>query len=259
MVLGQDAVLREAVLALTARGHVLLEGAPGTAKTLLVRALSQALGLEFRRIQFTPDLMPSDITGVNLLTGQGGLHLPARPALRRPGAGRRDQPRAGQDPGGAARGDAGAARDGGRHQPPAQCELHGVRHPESDRVRRDLPAARGGARPLPDQEPARLSRRGGGAGDPATGAGWLRGRPSRRASASPQVLDAAGLEALAQCVPAGPGGAEPHRLHHGAGPGHPRRAGAHPRRVAAGQRRAAQARRRPRRCSTGGTTWSRTT
>ncbi|HTS89731.1 MAG TPA: MoxR family ATPase [Gemmatimonadales bacterium] len=71
VILGQDAVLREAVLALMARGHVLLEGAPGTAKTLLVRALSQAMGLEFRRIQFTPDLMPSDITGVNLLTGQG--------------------------------------------------------------------------------------------------------------------------------------------------------------------------------------------
>jgi MoxR-like ATPase len=59
------------VLALIARGHVLLEGAPGTAKTLLVRVLSQVLGLEFRRIQFTPDLMPSDITGVNLLTGHG--------------------------------------------------------------------------------------------------------------------------------------------------------------------------------------------
>ena len=73
VILGQDAVLREAVLALMARGHVLFEGAPGTAKTLLVRALSQALGLEFRRIQFTPDLMPSDITGVNLLTGQGGF------------------------------------------------------------------------------------------------------------------------------------------------------------------------------------------
>lgn len=71
VILGQDAVLREAVLALMARGHVLFEGAPGTAKTLLVRALSQAMGLEFRRIQFTPDLMPSDITGVNLLTPQG--------------------------------------------------------------------------------------------------------------------------------------------------------------------------------------------
>ena len=73
VILGQQAVLRETVLALLARGHVLFEGAPGTAKTLLVRALSQTLGLEFRRIQFTPDLMPSDITGVNLLTGQGGF------------------------------------------------------------------------------------------------------------------------------------------------------------------------------------------
>lgn len=71
VILGQGPVLREAVLALMARGHVLFEGAPGTAKTLLVRTLSRTLGLEFRRIQFTPDLMPSDITGVNLLTGGG--------------------------------------------------------------------------------------------------------------------------------------------------------------------------------------------
>jgi MoxR-like ATPase len=73
VVLGQEAALREAVLALMARGHVLLEGPPGTAKTLLVRALNEALGLAFRRIQFTPDLMPSDITGVNILSGQGGF------------------------------------------------------------------------------------------------------------------------------------------------------------------------------------------
>jgi MoxR-like ATPase len=71
VVLGQEAAVRDAVAALIARGHVLLEGVPGTAKTLLVRALSQVLSLEFRRIQFTPDLMPSDITGVNLLTGAG--------------------------------------------------------------------------------------------------------------------------------------------------------------------------------------------
>jgi len=73
VVLGQEPAIREAVAALMARGHVLLEGVPGTAKTLLVRSLSLALGLEFRRIQFTPDLMPSDITGVNLLTGQGNF------------------------------------------------------------------------------------------------------------------------------------------------------------------------------------------
>jgi MoxR-like ATPase len=72
VVLGQEAVLREALLALLARGHVLLEGPPGTAKTLLVRALNETLGLGFRRIQFTPDLMPSDITGVSVLGG--GTH-----------------------------------------------------------------------------------------------------------------------------------------------------------------------------------------
>src|SRR6476646_11523798 len=71
VVLGQPAAVREAVAALLARGHVLLEGVPGTAKTLLVRSLGLALGLEFRRIQFTPDLMPSDITGVSLLTTPG--------------------------------------------------------------------------------------------------------------------------------------------------------------------------------------------
>jgi MoxR-like ATPase len=72
VVLGQDEALRDVVAALVARGHVLLEGVPGTAKTLMVRTLSQVLRLEFRRIQFTPDLMPSDITGVNLLSGPAG-------------------------------------------------------------------------------------------------------------------------------------------------------------------------------------------
>jgi MoxR-like ATPase len=71
VVLGQETILRDVAVALIARGHVLLEGVPGTAKTLLVRTLSLTLGLEFRRIQFTPDLMPSDITGVNLLAGPG--------------------------------------------------------------------------------------------------------------------------------------------------------------------------------------------
>ncbi len=71
VVLGQEEAVRDAVAALIARGHVLLEGVPGTAKTLLVRALGEVLSLEFRRIQFTPDLMPSDITGVSLLAGPG--------------------------------------------------------------------------------------------------------------------------------------------------------------------------------------------
>ncbi len=69
VVLGQDEAIRECVVAVLARGHVLLEGVPGTAKTLLVRTLARALDVEYARIQFTPDLMPGDITGISVLTG----------------------------------------------------------------------------------------------------------------------------------------------------------------------------------------------
>ena len=60
---GQFAVIDQVIIALIASGHVLLEGVPGLGKTLLVRALSQALSLNHARVQFTPDMMPSDITG----------------------------------------------------------------------------------------------------------------------------------------------------------------------------------------------------
>ncbi|HWJ23738.1 MAG TPA: AAA family ATPase, partial [Gemmatimonadaceae bacterium] len=70
-VVGQDAVIDEALVAFLARGHALLEGVPGTAKTLLVRSLATALGARFGRVQFTPDLMPSDITGVSVLRESG--------------------------------------------------------------------------------------------------------------------------------------------------------------------------------------------
>ncbi len=79
VVLGQETVVREALHALLARGHVLLEGPPGTAKTLLVRAFNEALGLAFRRIQFTADLMPSDITGVSILNAGGEFTFRAGP------------------------------------------------------------------------------------------------------------------------------------------------------------------------------------
>src|SRR6266513_4954452 len=69
VVLGQRAATREALVCLLARGHVLLEGVPGTAKTLLVRTLALALDVKFQRIQFTPDLLPADIPGVTPLIG----------------------------------------------------------------------------------------------------------------------------------------------------------------------------------------------
>ena len=65
-ILGQDEGIEDALAAFIARGHVLIEGVPGTAKTLLARSLAASLGLKFGRIQFTPDLMPADVTGVSL-------------------------------------------------------------------------------------------------------------------------------------------------------------------------------------------------
>ena len=66
-IVGQDDVIDDALVTFLARGHMLLEGVPGTAKTLLVRTIASALGLRFKRVQFTPDLMPSDLTGVSML------------------------------------------------------------------------------------------------------------------------------------------------------------------------------------------------
>ncbi|HEX8833015.1 MAG TPA: MoxR family ATPase [Abditibacteriaceae bacterium] len=67
VVVGQEQIVEGVLMCLCAGGHVLLEGVPGLGKTLMVRALSQSLGLEFSRIQFTPDLMPADVTGTNII------------------------------------------------------------------------------------------------------------------------------------------------------------------------------------------------
>ena len=70
VVVGQDAAINLLLVALLSEGHVLLEGVPGTAKTLLVQAFAASLGLDFGRIQFTPDLMPGDVLGTNLFNFQ---------------------------------------------------------------------------------------------------------------------------------------------------------------------------------------------
>src|SRR4249920_4280470 len=68
VIVGQHDVIEQMLIALFARGHCLLEGVPGLAKTLLVSTLARSLNLTFSRIQFTPDLMPADITGTEVLT-----------------------------------------------------------------------------------------------------------------------------------------------------------------------------------------------
>src|SRR5512143_2619449 len=72
VIVGQSEVVDQVLWGLIAGGHVLLEGAPGLGKTLLVRTLASALELKFSRIQFTPDLMPSDVTGTNVLVMDAG-------------------------------------------------------------------------------------------------------------------------------------------------------------------------------------------
>lgn len=67
VIVGQDMIVEGVLMCLCAGGHVLLEGVPGLGKTLMVRTLAQSLGLEFSRIQFTPDLMPADVTGTNII------------------------------------------------------------------------------------------------------------------------------------------------------------------------------------------------
>jgi MoxR-like ATPase len=78
VIVGQEVVVEQALMAIFCRGHALLVGVPGLAKTLLVSTLSRALDLGFKRIQFTPDLMPADITGTDVLevdpeTGRRGF------------------------------------------------------------------------------------------------------------------------------------------------------------------------------------------
>ena len=105
VIIGQSDVIEQMFAAIFTRGHCLLVGVPGLAKTLMVSTLARILDIQFKRIQFTPDLMPSDITGTNVLEegerGRRDFRFVAGPGLHQHPAGRRNQPHAAQDPGGA--------------------------------------------------------------------------------------------------------------------------------------------------------------
>src|SRR3954469_20211022 len=73
VIVGQDECIEQVLIALFTGGHCLITGVPGLAKTLLIKTLAEILDLEFKRIQFTPDLMPSDITGTEILDEQQGI------------------------------------------------------------------------------------------------------------------------------------------------------------------------------------------
>jgi MoxR-like ATPase len=75
VIVGQDALVRQTLICLIANGHALLEGVPGLGKTMLVRTFAEVLDCAFNRIQFTPDLMPADIVGTNVLVEEGGTRV----------------------------------------------------------------------------------------------------------------------------------------------------------------------------------------
>src|SRR5574337_1402171 len=72
VIVGQEAAVEQVLVALLAQGHILLEGVPGTAKTLMAKSLAHVLGVGFARVQFTPDLMPSDVLGTSVFEPASG-------------------------------------------------------------------------------------------------------------------------------------------------------------------------------------------
>src|SRR5882724_10354652 len=76
VIVGQQDVLEQLLIALFAQGHALLVGVPGLAKTLMIRTLADSMNLTFNRVQFTPDLMPSDITGTRMIEDDPETHRP---------------------------------------------------------------------------------------------------------------------------------------------------------------------------------------
>ena len=149
VIVGQDHLLERLVVALLARGHILVEGVPGLAKTLAIKTLAEAIGGDFKRIQFTPDLVPADLVGTRIYNQKSGefnisfgpvfTNLLLADEINRAPAKVQSAP---------ARGDAGAPGDHRPRDLPSAEPLPRAGHAEPHRDGRHLSAARGAGGPL---------------------------------------------------------------------------------------------------------------
>ena len=228
VIIGKTPVIEQTLAALIAQGHILVEDVPGVGKTMLAKSLAASLGCEFKRIQFTPDLLPSDITGISIYNQSNG-EFEFRPGPVMSQVVLADEINRATPKTQSALLEAmeeWQVSVDGTHPLPG-LPLHRSGHSEPHRVRRHLPPAGSAARPLPDShQPGlpRLRRRTGGdraSGDAST--------PSKHldAVASPEdVVRAPGGGPRCLRGRAGAG------VHRQPDRGHPQPPGRCPRRIA---------------------------
>ncbi len=164
VIVGQREATHQLLISLFAGGHCLITGAPGLAKTLLVRTIAQVFHLRFQRIQFTPDLMPADITGTEILEettdGRRRMQFVKGPIFANVVLADEINRTPPKTQAALARSDAGAPGHRGRRPLSARRAVLRPGHAEPDRDGRDVPAPRGPARPVPVQRDRRLPARG---------------------------------------------------------------------------------------------------
>ena len=180
MIVGQEEPFTLLLVALLAGGHVLLEGVPGTAKTLMAKTLAQLVRAEFKRVQFTPDLMPSDVVGTQVYEmGSGQFRLRQGPIFTQVLLGDEINraPAKTQSALLEAMEERQVTIEGQRLPLPAPFFVVATQNPVD--FRGHLPAARGPARPLPLQGAGGLRTSGGGDGGAAPLRPRLRRAPAR--------------------------------------------------------------------------------
>ena len=165
VMVGQQEIVREVLICIIAGGHALLEGVPGLGKTMLVKTLADSLELEFSRIQFTPDLMPADITGTNILmesdAGERQFAFQPGPIFANLVLADEINRATPKTQSALARSDAGQNRVGGEHDSSAASTVFRAGDAESTRDGRNLSAAGSAARPVLLQADRAVSERTG--------------------------------------------------------------------------------------------------